>query len=273
MTFASLLAQNEIDVPAPFPPDHHLPWWFSLLELGSPLYIGLLIWMLIYCVRRDPQSGTWLWVMLFFQPFGALIYFFVRWLPSTNLSRPGWMRRFTSGNERRRLEIAAYQIGNAHQFIELGEHCREMGRIDEAASAFHSALQKDPQNLMGLWGAANVDFAQSHLTEACEKLEKVLAADPQYKFGDPSLLYARCLIGLNRTADARAHLENHTRRWRHPEALYLLATILNNQGETAAARDMLEGLLMDVEAAPRGIARKFFWWKSRAKLLLRRIPR
>ena len=67
--------------------------------------------------------------------------------------------------------------------------------------------------------------------------------------------------------------DRHTRRWRHPEALYILADLLARQGEAAEARRLLDGLLMDLEAAPKAIARKQMFWKGRAKRLRRTLPK
>src|SRR5690606_24690658 len=100
---------------------------------------------------------------------------------------------------------------------------------------------------------------------ARDRLSRVLAIDPSYKFGDVSLAYADTLLKLNEQDEALVHLEQHTKRWRHPESLYRLAEIRAQNGDSAAARELLQGLIMDVDASPRAIARKFYFWKGRAR--------
>ncbi len=236
------------------------------------VYLALLMWMLIYCSQRDPERGIWLWVMLVFHPFGAIAYFFIRWLPSATLEPPQFLRRFLVGRELERKRIAAAQIGNAHQHTELGDACREAGRWSEAADAYANALRKDSKNLAARWGAGLVAYRTESFAAAREHLGQVLEIDPAYKFGDVSLLYANTLLKLNEHEAARQHLEQHTRRWRHPESLYRLAEIHVQNGEPQAARQLLQGLIMDVDASPRAIARKFYFWKGRARRLLRKLP-
>lgn len=250
--------------------------WGSLFSLlfcgGGVLYWPFVIWMLISCIRNDPERYLWLWIILLFPPFGPFIYFFARWLPSTQLQPPQALRKFFRGKELQRLQIAAKQIGNAHQYVEWGEALRERGQTAAAGDAFHKALAKDGQNLQALWGAASVEYAQGDYAAAREKLQRVLETDPAYKFGDVSLLQGKTLLALNETDAARTQLEAHTRRWRHPEGLYLLATIYAEQGNAAGARTQLESLIQDLDGAPRAIVRRQMFWKGRARKLLRKLP-
>ncbi|MFG0334483.1 MAG: tetratricopeptide repeat protein [Maioricimonas sp. JB049] len=250
-----------------------LGWWgFWMYGWGSWFYWALLIWMLVYCIRNDPERYTWLWVILIFQPLGAIIYFFARWLPSKRLEPPPFLGKWTRGSEIRRLKIAASQIGKPHQYNELAEALQETGQTQEAGAAYRAALEKDGKNVQALWGAAGVDFKNEDYAAAREKLEKVLARDPSYKFGDVSLLYGKTLYRLGEREAAREQLEKHTKRWRHPEGVFLLATLCADAGEIKQAREHLDGLIMDIEASPRAIARKQVFWKARARKLLRRLP-
>lgn len=243
-----------------------------LMTCGSWLYLPFLIWMAIYCARNDPERYVWLWIIILV-PFGPFIYLLARWLPNQNLRAPGFLQRWTRGPEIQRLRVAARQIGNAHQFVELGDALRETGRNSEAADAYGRAIEKDPQNLQALWGGACIDVRQHRYTEAKAKLEQVIDADPAYKFGDVSLLYGKTLHALGEAEAARDHLEKHTRRWRHPEGVYLLADLYANAGEHRQAREQLQALIEDLDGSPRAIARKHIFWKSRARRMLRRLPR
>jgi hypothetical protein len=250
--------------------------WHRIYGTGGWVYAAFLIfliWMIVYCLRNDPERSVWLWVILIFQPFGAIIYFLARWLPSSTLRPPKALQRLFMGREIQRKRIAAVQIGNAHQHVELADALREAGRLDEAAVAYSKALAKDPKHLGALWGAGSVNYLRDDFPAARQNLEAALAIDPAYKFGDVSLLYANTLLKLNERDCACEHLERHTRRWRHPEALYRLAEIRAQTGDHVAARDLLQALIMDVDGSPRAIARRFYFWKGRARRMLRRLPR
>jgi hypothetical protein len=256
-------------LPNPYSP---LVWLSMLFGCGGWLYLPFLVWMAVYCARNDPERDVWLWIIILLAPVGPFIYFLARWLPTRNLRAPQQLRKWSRGREIERLRIAATQIGNAHQFVELGEVLRETGQLPEAAAAYASALQKDPRNLQALWGAACVDFQHQKFPEVRHKLSRVMEIDPAYKFGDVSLLYGKTLCALKESEAARVHLEAHTRRWRHPEGVYLLATIYADSGEVARARDQLQALIMDLDGSPRAIVRKQLFWKGRAKRMLRKLP-
>lgn len=275
--FALILAQAGVDPGQhPLPPDPSWYWpfvWFGLgFHLVGWIYFAFFVWMLVHCLRSDPERFVWVWVILVFQPLGAIIYFFARWLPNSNVPLPRFLQKWTRGKEIQRRRVAASQIGNAHQFVELGDALRETGRFDEAARAYATALQKDGKNLQGLWGAACVDFKHAEYAAARDKLSRVIEVDPAYKFGDVSLLYGKTLHALKETGAARTHLETHTRRWRHPEGLFLLASLYADAGEHARSRAQLQALIMDLDGAPRSIVRKHLFWKSRARKLLRKLP-
>ncbi len=104
-----------------------------------------------------------------------------------------------------------------------------------------------------------------------QRLEQVLKIDPQYKFGDVSLTYAKSLLELDRVEEATAHLQKHVRRWRHPEGLYLLAWLDSQAGRTQDARDNLQAMLMEIESSPPPIARKQGLWRRRGLQLLRKL--
>jgi hypothetical protein len=277
-----MLAQTD-DIPPPeFGSDQYPPelfdetkfWLFDLFwsAVGFAQF-AFVIWMIIECLRKDPDRFLWLWVILILQPIGPWIYFFVRWLPSSDFRLPKGMQRWSRGKELHRLEAAAMQIGNAHQFIQLGDALRETSRPVRAGRAYGEALAKEPENQQALWGASHVDFEQKQYESALPRLERLLEIDPQYKFGDVSLLCGKTLYEMGDRARARSHLEKHVQRWRHPESLFLLATLEAESGHLAKARSTLQSMLMDINGSPRAIARKHVLWKSKARKLLRKLPR
>ena len=225
------------------------PLW-SFLESGFAfLYLLFWVWMLVDCLRKDPDRFLWFWVILIFQPFGALIYFFLRWLPTNQFQLPEFARPLLRQRRLNELETAAMQIGNAYQFVRWGDALKDAGVFQKSLAAYQQALAKEPDNLQALWGAA------------------------QNKFGDVSLMYCKTICELDTPEKAREQLVVHTKRWRQPEALYLLATLEAEAGDHQTARKTLQSMLLDINGSPRGIARKFVRWKSKAKRLLNKLPK
>ena len=224
----------QLFTPAPGPlgqVPHWLPWLGYLSGPASYLYLGFWIWMLVHCIRNDPERMTWLWILIILPGIGPFVYFFARYLPGTQAEMPalGFVKRFTSGRQLAKLEHAAKNIGNAHQWLELADLQREVGKPAEAAQSYRKALQKDGTYLPALWGAAQTELVLKNLPDARGHLQTILNRDFTYKFGDVSLAYGRVLFDLNETDAARTHLVSHLQRWTHPEAHYLMAP--------AAARD------------------------------------
>jgi hypothetical protein len=235
-------------------------------------YYAFWVWMLIDCIRREPDKFFWIWLLVAVSFPGAIIYAIVRFFPQRDFTAPTWLRAWTRGRELARLETAAQQIGNAHQFNQWGDALRDVGQWNEAAAAYRRAMEKDPKSLPALWGAAQVAVKQKRPEEVVVLCRRILDLDPHYKFGDVSLAYGRALIDRQEFAAARTHLEQHVRRWRHPEAVYLLACRCKEDGDTAAAREHLLSLLRDLNSSPTAIARKFGRWKSLARKMLRTLP-
>lgn len=246
-----------------------------LLEVIASLMTGpyflFLIWMLIHCYRTEPDRFFWTWILIITQPIGPVAYFFLRYLPSKEYPAPAFLRRWTRGRELLRLETAAQQIGNPHQFVQWGNALREVGNLNRANEAYAQALKKDPLNVQALWGSAQIATSQKRYDDVRMLTRKILDQDPQYKFGDVSLENGRALKELGDLEAARKQLEWHIQRWRHPEAMYLLAEICLSQGDHKLARDQLLALIQDINGSPLAIARKHGRWKSRARQLLRRV--
>ena len=263
---ASVLAQY------PYGPHSYWPLEFLTGGLGL-LYFTFVLWMLVHCIRTEPDRQFWLWLIILVQGVGPIVYFLIRYLPSVNYRGPEFLRRWSRGRELERLETAAIQIGNAHQFVQWGDALRDVGRYDEAANAYRSALAKDPKDLPALWGAAQVATCQKRFADMCDLARQILEKDPQYKFGDVSLELGKALVELGDSADAVQHLENHIRRWRHPEALFLLARLLANQGDVQSAREHLRSMIRDIALPARlPSAANTVAGKSRARQLLRTLP-
>ncbi len=131
------------------------------LLLASPVTLGmaaLWLWMLIHCVQHDPDRHIWLWVLILIPLFGPLVYFFARWIPQARMKPPAFLSKLTRGKELQRLQVAARQIGNAHQFVQLGDAQREVGQYEKAVDSYTKALEKDANNLQALWGMAQVEL-------------------------------------------------------------------------------------------------------------------
>jgi len=276
-----MYSQDDSDYPAAYddgsfvydPVDTIWSLMFSgLWQIAQLVHFVFVIWMAVECLRKEPHRFLWIWLILVVQPIGPYIYFFARWLQGNDVRTPRALKSLTRGNEIQRLSIAAQQIGNAHQFVQLGDAQRETGKLEPACDSYAHALEKDDSNIQALWGAGLTDFGLRNFDSAHEHLVKLLDIDPQYKFGDVSLLFGKTLCAQGDVDKAQSHLESHIKRWRHPEALYALATLEADRGNDVVARSHLQAMLMDINGSPTAIARKHMAWKGKAQKMLRQLP-
>ena len=128
----------------------------------------------------------------------------------------------------------------------------ETRQHDRAGEAYRNALEKEPENLQALWGAAQVDMQKKQYDSAAQRLSELLSIDPQYKFGDVSLAYGKTLYELGNHDVAREHLEGHILRWRHPGSLFLLASLEHEQKNHNQAREHLHAMLQDINGKSQG---------------------
>ena len=246
--------------------------FFGGLALVSLVYSLFWIGMLIHCAWYEPDKTFWLWLLVV-APFpGAIVYAVVRFVPAADWRTPGWLQKLTRGKELARLATATETIGNAHQFVQYGDALRETGQWSEAAKAYEQAMQKDPENLPALWGAAQVAVTQKRPADVCRLCQQILEREPHYRFGDVSFTYAKALFATGETTSGLAQLQRHCQRWRQPEAVYLLAEHCFDNGDHAAAKQHLQELLRDINGSPAAIASMNGRWKSRARRLLQKLP-
>ena len=127
---------------------------FYLIESMGYLYLPFFIWMLIDCIRNEPDRNIWIWVIIIVQGLGLFIYFFSRYLPrGDNKFIKSFFAQFQT-KELKQLQYQAKQIGNAYHWIHYGDKLRELQRFAQAEQAYRTAMKKESDNIQALWGLA-----------------------------------------------------------------------------------------------------------------------
>ncbi len=208
------------------------------------------LWMIYECVRNDPERHIWLWILIFLNFPGALIYFVVRKLPQMNVNTPINIKRWTYQSRLWNAEAAAMNIGKAYQYEVLGNLYLETEQWDKAADAYNTTLEKEPSNIQALWGLASIKVRKKDFEAAKEHLGAILKLDPEYKYGEASLLYIKTILSLKEIDQAKNLLQEHIHTWRKAEAYLMMAKIQAEQGEVEEARTNLETMLRNLRCAP-----------------------
>jgi tetratricopeptide (TPR) repeat protein len=234
---------------------------------------GFWLWMLIDCMQNDPQKNTWIYVLIFANVPGAIAYFVVRKLPYLSIPSPSFFKRWTKKDALWSAQAAAHNIGHAHQYIKLGNIWLEIDRLDEAQSAYKKALEKEPNNIYALWGTATIALRQHNYQAAQTDLQTIYQLEPDFKFGEASLVYGQTLYALKEWDLAKRHIEQDIKQWSHLDSYIMLATIERDNGNIEMAIYHLETMLFKVKGTPAFHHRKNSHFIRKAEKMLRTLKR
>ena len=211
------------------------------------------IWMIVDCLKNGSgRERQWIWLLVFLNVLGAAIYFVVCWWPRSNrtLPMPAFARRFAAKDKLWQAEADARNIGKAYQFVRLGELQYSLGDRTKAQNAYDEAIAQEPDNQQALWGLANLAMDRQDWPEAKSRLTSLLKQDPNFKYGEASVLYGQLLYQLSEVDAAREHLEDNSRQNGTPEAALLLAQIQQQQGDRDQAKETLTNMVAKVTGSP-----------------------
>lgn len=231
--------------------------------------------MIWECVRCDPDRRIWLWLLILFNFPGAIIYFFARKLPNLNwaIPLPELMLRRLRQKEIWRAEADVLNIGNAHQYIILGNLKQDLRLYTEAKNSYLQALEKEPNNLRALWGLVLVEKQEKNLAGVKQYLQQILAVKPDYEYGDGELLYIKTLLELGKKEAAEPLLLKCIKTWNKPEARLLLAEIYLEQDKIEAAQEVLKKLIFSIRSSAKFHYKRNRHLEKKASKLLKNIER
>ncbi|BBD60392.1 putative TPR domain protein [Nostoc sp. HK-01] len=235
-----------------------------MIKIVGLLMTGFWLFMLYDCIRNEPKQRLWLWILILVNFPGAIAYFFTRWISRSNVPLPNYLSYWKSSHK---LWTAATQPRSIGK-VNIGD----FGRFYQAETTSKQDLKSTDDNLQTLWNAAVIDIENQELASAQQYLQTILKIDPDYQYGDASLIYGETLFALQEFAAAKQHLENHIQHWSHPQAYITLAKILYQQGDVETARNYLETIIVKVKES------SYYHYKrkqviSKAEKLLKTIKR
>jgi hypothetical protein len=212
---------------------------------------------LIVHVIRTGRNSLWIWAIALLPFAGPIAYLLVEVLPGlwqSNAARQATRAVRNTLDPNRNLRQYASEVrisGNVDSRRRLAEELLSKGQFREAIETYRSALaglyEQDPQLLLGLAGAqfANEDFASAR-----ETLDRLIAHNPDFKSPDGHLLYARALEGEGNLEKAGSEYKVLSDYYPGAEAKVRYGQLLKRQGQSAAARQVLQELLDGAQLAP-----------------------
>jgi len=232
-----------------------------------PLMFIFSIWLAVDAYRRYGGLNYWHLLLFFFHPFAAVVYLFVhgrvlfRRRDGAPLFGPSLRARISAAERNARISdtVAAHS--------ELAELYFEARAFDRCEEEYRKVLEAEPDSQEALYYLALCRMEKGDIQTAAEELDKVLEANPKYRFGLAALRRSECWHRMGRTDEALEERRRLHRAFPRPLFEYAYAELLAETGRTADAQRVLEEML-DAAASAPDEDRK---WLGSGKRLLRSL--
>lgn len=220
------------------------------------------VWMAVEAVRRG-QTQSWLWIILFFGPIGAAVYFFSEVMPI----RVGgsWGGRKASVEDERRALTDVKRLDSPAAWAAYAGVLRARGQFAKAADAGQQAVRRDPQSIDARYELGLALLGASRPGEAVEHLRAVVAKDRAYPSGDALFALAQAQEGSGDVPGARESLEALATSSGRPEILFRLARVQGLMGDRAAAVRSLRRIIDEAEYVPDYLQKDVKPWVKKAE--------
>jgi hypothetical protein len=225
---------------------------------------------IFHFIRRRPD-GYWLWIIIFFGPLGALIYFAVEVIPDAGLLRQEF-KVFPRRRRIRELESAILDNPSAGNYEELADLYLEEGKYARARQAFDKAISSRTDSIDPFYRRGIAEIRMDDFAAAVPDLERVVAAEPTYDFHGAMGLLAHAFAKTGQPDKAEALFKEATKISTSSETYYNYALFLTAQKRDAEAREWANKLLAKKQNMPGYLKRRERLWFRKANGLLRGLP-
>ncbi|HZU36468.1 MAG TPA: tetratricopeptide repeat protein, partial [Gemmataceae bacterium] len=144
------------------------------------LQVAFTIWMLTDMQRRG-LDYYWFYIILFFQPFGAWVYFFLYKLPHLQLSTGLLAGLFTRPASLDELYHRAEQSPMPAAWLALGERLVQLGKLEEARSYLERVVAREPEHSQALFLLATCHRGLGQPDQAVPLLQRVVTRQPNWR--------------------------------------------------------------------------------------------
>ena len=224
------------------------------------LYFWALVPLLqvIFAIHAYKHGNTfWMYIILFFPGIGAVIYFFVEYLPFLQRglvvkSVAGSIeKRMYPARELQRLKDEVALNNCVANRVALAEGYRRSGDITQTITLLETCLEgvykNDPQLLLTM---AVAYYEGLRYTEAIDKLTLIRTFSPVFKDKEVTLLVAMCREGCGEMNAALAEYESILKVSTGEEARCRYAIALKNTGRLSDAIQQFETILKNARISP-----------------------
>lgn len=243
------------------------------MELGALYVLGtiLTVWMAVDAVRRG-RAQYWLWIMILFNPLGAIIYFFAEYLDGSPLARwTGQHLPKVTAADLRQAEADVHRLDNAATWLAYATALRARKEYQKSVEAAQKAVDRDPSSVDAQYELARAFIDAKRPVDAIAPLERVVARNRSFDSEQALFLLGRAQLVNNDPEGARRSLEEVGSRSSRPEYLYELAVLQAQLGDRESAARTLQRIIHESELVPAYLKGSVRPWVRKARAGLRKI--
>lgn len=228
--------------------------------------------LVVHAIHRHRRDGRLL-LILMLPGAGTLLYLVLMlwdavldWARVPSRSVAGQRQATDPERELHHRRAVLALCDNLLNRLALALACLKHGRYGEAAALFESLDAGEcPDDPLILLGLARSQFAMEQFLAAKKSLDRLIAANPNFRSEAGHLLYARSLEALGDVHDALHEYEVLTSYSHAPEALCRRALLLSCLGRAGEAKALYQALLRTLRRAPRHYTHLHHQWISLAE--------
>jgi hypothetical protein len=241
------------------------PWEVAM----GCLQMAFTIWMLVDAYHRGVET-FWFWVIFFFQPIGAWVYFFAVKLRDF---RPGRVR-LTGGSARRRLSLDELQYHAERSptvvnRLALAERLMEKSKHREAIPLLEAILKSEQGYCPALHALAQCHLACGEAAQAVPPLQRVIERDRRWSDYRAWRTLIDAYDAMNQPEQALQTTRELAKMVPTLESICHLASRLLDRGLKVEAAEVLDHALTDHEYSPLRARWRNWRWARQARVLLK----
>lgn len=240
------------------------PWtWFLVLLIN--------VACIVHVIKRN-REYWWILIILFFQIFGALVYFLVEILP--DLRRGDLGKDLSAAGDKlkspqlriRQIEKELESTPTVEKRLELAEAYGQADQWDKAVGIYDSCtsgpFDDDPYIL---YGSAYARFQVGHYQQAESALDKIEKTKSKDKRESRWLLRLRIWEHTGREKQALEAYPDLLEAFSGEEARYRYALLLKKTGQTEEGNDLLKKMVSESSQHSKLYRKLNRTWVAKAK--------
>ena len=243
----------------------------GLVSFFYPWGIILQLLAVVHFIRRRPDN-SWLFVIFFFGPPGALVYIFVEIIPDFSLLRQSY-DSFGRKKKIKLLEALVRENPSPGNYEDLADLYLDEKKFTRARECYDKVLVRPGAYLDAHYRRAIAALQLGDAAAARTDLEQVIAREPKYDSHRAMALLAHASAQTGDPAQAAELFARVTEASTLPETYYNYAAFLAAQGRPDEARTWAQRIIDHRDSMPLYVRRRERPWFRKAKALMKRLPK